>query len=257
MPSPFPGMDPFIENQEWSDFHASLIPVIRDALTPQLGDRYVARVERRVYVEHDPEERVRRFGADVAVVRSRSQQPTAPTASSAAGIAPVECEVLLPVERRENYLVIRDRHSHEVVTVVEILSPSNKVYGSDGRRQYLEKRDEILESRAHLVEIDLLRGGARLPLSGPVPAADYYAIVSRENRRPKVDVYAWSLRHALPTIPIPLKPEDGEVQLDLQQSASTVYDRARYDHSLDYTAALEPPLSAEDAEWARELLRPA
>jgi hypothetical protein len=117
-----------------------------------------------------------------------------------------------------------------------------------------EKRDAILESRTHRVELDLLRGGARLPLAGPVPAGDHFAIVSREQRRPRVDVYAWTLRQPLPTIPIPLKPQDGEVLLNLQQALTAVYDRVRYDHSIDYAAAVEPPLSPDDAIWARQVL---
>ncbi|MBW3597424.1 MAG: DUF4058 family protein [Planctomycetes bacterium] len=255
MPSPFPGMDPFIECQEWVDFHTTLITVLREALAPQLGDRYVARVERRIYVEHDPEERARQYGADVALVEMSGARPAVPAPAGATAIAPIECELPGPVERREAYLVIRDRWSHEVITVVEVLSPTNKAPGSDGRRLYLTQRDEILESRAHLVELDLLRGGGQLPLVGPVPHADYYAIVSREHCRPHVDVYAWSVRDVLPEIPVPLKREDGEARLDLQAAFDIVYDRARYDQSLDYTAPLSPPLSPEEARWANDLLR--
>jgi hypothetical protein len=117
------------------------------------------------------------------------------------------------------------------------------------------KRNEILQSQANLVELDLLRGGARLPLLGPVPAGDYYVIVSRRERRPKVDVFAWTLRNELPEVPIPLKPEDPEAKLNVQKVFSIVFDRARYDHSLDYLAAVVPALSAEDADWAAKLLR--
>jgi hypothetical protein len=250
-------MDPFIESQEWTDFHSTLITVFREMLTPQLGDRYVARVERRIYVEQEWGERTRQFGADVAVVDRGTVRSAGLGAGGATALAPVECELPLPVERRESYLVIRDRQSHEVVTVIEVLSPSNKALGSDGRRAYLAKRNEILQSRANLVELDLLRGGARLPLLGPVPTGDYYAIISRHERRPKVDVFAWTLRHELPEIPIPLNPEDPEAKLDVQKAVSIVFDRARYDHSLDCHAVVEPALSREDADWAAELLRAA
>jgi hypothetical protein len=143
------------------------------------------------------------------------------------------------------------------VTVVEVLSPGNKTPGSDGRRVYLAKRNEILQSRAHLVELDLLRGGARLPLLGAIPAGDYYAIVSRQQRRPKVDVFAWSLRDALPEIPIPLQPEDPEAALNIQAAFSIVYDRARYDRSLDYGAALNPAPGPGDSEWVSHIIRTA
>jgi hypothetical protein len=250
-------MDPYIESQEWVDFHSTLITVFREMLTPQLGDRYVARVERRIYVEQEWYERTRQFGADVAVIERAGDRPTAAIAGGATALAPVECELPSPIERRESYLVVRDRRSHEVVTVIEVLSPTNKALGSDGRRAYLAKRNEVLESRAHFVELDLLRGGARLPLVGPVPQGDYYAIVSRQERRPKVDVFAWTLRDPLPVIPVPLKPEDQEPNLSLQQAFITVFDRARYDRSLDYGAVVDPPLSTQDTEWANNLLRGA
>src|SRR5262249_55366636 len=140
----------------------------------------------------------------------------------------------------------------EIVTVIETLSPANKRGSSDGREQYLAKRQEILQSRTNLVEFDLLRGGKRLPVVG-MPAGDYFAIVSRGHRRPRVDVFPWSLRQALPTIPIPLKKDEPAVALVLQQSLATVYDRARYQLSLRYNAKLSVPLSEPDAQWMREL----
>ena len=158
----------------------------------------------------------------------------------------------MPQERRETYLVIRERETLEVVTVIETLSPANKRSASDGRQQYLEKRGEILSSRPHLVELDLLRGGTRLPVVG-LPATDYCGLVSRARRRPKVSIYPWSIRQSLPPIQIPLKDNDADVSLDLQSAFTTVFDRARYQLSLDYTATLEPPLSAEDAKWAKTL----
>src|SRR5207248_7822478 len=106
---------------------------------------------------------------------------------------------------------------------------------------------------SHLVELDLLRGGERVPMSTPLPPGDYYALVGRAHRRPTVEVYAWSLRQPLPTIPIPLKRGDPDVPLDLQMVFTTVYDRARYDLTLDYSAALSPRLNKSDAAWAKRL----
>jgi hypothetical protein len=142
----------------------------------------------------------------------------------------------------------------EVVTVIETLSPANKRASSDGREQYLEKRNEVLESRSHLIELDLLRGGVRLPTITPLPPADYYAIVSRRHTRPRAQVYPWTIHDPLQTIPVPLRRGDPEVSLDLQSVLTTVYDRARYGLSLNYTQPLDPPLSERDAEWAKQVI---
>ena len=257
MKSPFPGLDPFIENQEWTDFHHALIEMISELLVPEVEPRYLVRVERRVYVEHavDDESDFVAVGiSDVAVVEAAGAL-SQPHASAVATLEPVKCVLPMPVTRRESYLVIRDRENRDVVTVVEVLSPANKRSGSDGRREYLEKRDEILQSQSHLVEIDLLRGGERLPVRSPLPPADYYAIVSRRQERPHADVFGWSLREALPTIPVPLRVEDGDVPLNLAEAFTAVYRRKRYDLSLDYTASLSPSLICDDdTQWMLQLL---
>ncbi|HEX6985948.1 MAG TPA: DUF4058 family protein, partial [Planctomycetaceae bacterium] len=203
MPSPFPGMDPFIESQEWGDFHHSAIDVIREMLTPRLRGRYAARIERRIYVEHwdDPEPDL--VIADVANVRDGHGHVPAADADNVRLATPVTCLVAMPEERRESYIVVKDVEAGRVVTVIEILSPSNKRRGS-GRKKYLAKRDEVLGSATHLVEIDLLRGGTRLPMRSALPPGDYFVIVSDAGRRPRSDVYAWRLPERMPGIPIPL-----------------------------------------------------
>jgi hypothetical protein len=255
MPSPFPGMDPYLERQEWEDFHTTLNTVIRETLAPRIEPRYVVRVERRVYVE-DPYRGVEEFDhfrrSDVAVLAT-AEVGARVEAGGGVALAPVECELLMPEERRETYLVIRERKTMDVVTVIETLSPANKRRGGDGRREYLEKRANVINSRYHLVELDLLRGGERLRMSTPLPPGAYYAIVSRANRRPKADVYPWSLRQPLPPIPIPLKHGDPDVPLDLQTVFTTVYDRARYDLTLDYSAHLSPRLDKADVAWVKRL----
>jgi uncharacterized protein DUF4058 len=257
VPSPFPGMDPFIEGQEWEDFHTRFITALADSLLPGVRPRYVVRVERRVYLEHVPEGPAGFINPDVMVLE-RPEAPS-PPAEGAGGTAtlvavtPVVLSVPMPERRREAYLTVRERESMEVITVIEVLSPSNKRSGSDGRQEYLSKREAVLLSGTHLVELDLLRGGKRLPTNEPLPPGDYYAIVSRAARRPRVDVYAWPLRHPLPTIPVPLTGNDPAVPLDLQAVFNTVYDRAGYDYSLDYRRPVEPPLSEADAPWAQEV----
>jgi hypothetical protein len=120
------------------------------------------------------------------------------------------------VERREAFLTIRERESMKVVTVIEFLSPANKRRGSDGRREYLQKREQVLSSDTHLVELDLLRGGQRLPTVDPLPETDFSVFVCRAQRRYQAEVYAWGLRQPLPRIPIPLAGNDPDVEVDLQ-----------------------------------------
>jgi hypothetical protein len=251
MPSPFPGMDPFLESQEWDDFHARFNLAISDALGPVVKPRYLVRVERRVYIEHpsDLEAETKLRVGDVAIVTGDAASPAIGIDGGVAVAKPVVCNLSLPEERRETYLVIRDRELQMVVTVIETLSPANKRRGGDGWREYLMKRDQVLASPSHLVEIDLLRGGARLPMKDPLPPGDYYAIVSRAERRPRADVYPWTLEVPMPTISIPLLPEDDYVPLNLQQVFETVYDRAAYDLSLDYGSDLTPPLSSKSRRW--------
>jgi hypothetical protein len=249
-------MDPYLEGQEWEDFHTRLNTLVAETLLPQVEPQYVVRVERRVYVEH-PSNGVEEFAhfrrADVAILAAEPTSRSRTAGGAATAIAPVECDVIMPEERRETYLVIRERGTMQVVTVLESLSPANKRHGGDGRREYLAKREQVLSSRSHLVELDLLRGGERLPMSDPLPPGDYYAIVSRAYRRPRAEVYAWTIRHSLPPIPIPLKRGDPDVSLDLQKVFTTLYDRARYDLTLDYSANLAPALGKSDAGWAKRL----
>lgn len=256
MPSPFPGMDPFLELHEWEDFHTTFNTVMRELLSPRLAPRYVVRAERRVYVESPGEADPSFRWPDVTIARrGDAAGATVAAAEIVETLNPFECEVPMPEERREVYLVVRVAETMEVVTVIETLSPANKRPGGDGRREYLEKRDELLQSESHLVELDLLRGGARLPMSSPLRPADYYAIITRRYRRPRASVYAWTVRDRLPTILVPLKKGDPDVPLDLQAAFATVYVRARYDLSLNYAGELQPPLLREDADWARGLVQ--
>jgi len=256
MPSPLPGMAPFLEGEEWEDFHTTFNTVIRETLSPRLEPRYLIRVVRRVYVEHADEDSPQLRRADVAVLSTATDQlgEAGQSSGGVATLAPVPCVLPMPEERRETYLVIRERDSRHIVTVIETLSPRNKRSGGEGRREYLRKREEVLCSETHLVELDLLRGGRRLPVVGSLPPGDYYAVVSRAHRRPRAEVYPWTLRQRLPVIPVPLAKGEPDVPVDLQAVFGTVYDRARYDLSLDYRQPLEPPLSEVflEACWPSE-----
>jgi len=254
MPSPFPGMDPFIEDQEWPDFHVRFVSALSEALMPFLAPRYVARVERRVYVEHVLEDETRFIRPDVSVLDHDGPGFQRGASDTTATLEPVVVALPIPEEQREAYLYIRDRETMEVVSIIEVLSPGNKRTGGDGRREYLSKREEVLRSATHLVELDLLRGGDRLPTKRPLPPGDYYALVCRSDRRPNADVYHWTLRARLPTIPIPLARGDRDVFLDLQTVFGTVYERAGYQYSINYGATLDPPLKEADLHWVEEVL---
>ena len=251
MPSPFPGMNPYLEQTaQWQDFHTEFLTTIRRALTPQVGANYIVQLEEHVYI-HDmaAETRIPVGRGDVTVARSRLIDHGGP----ATGVLDAPAEVELPEqdEERIRFLEIRDRRGRELIAVIELLSPSNKRSGED-RELYLAKRREILRSPAHLVEIDLLRGWPPMPVRSR-PACDYSVMVSRAERRPKAGFWAIKLRERLPVIPVPLRVEDGDVRIDLQAALNSAYDAAAYERYI-YEGTPEPVLPAEDATWAAQLL---
>ena len=257
MASPFPGMDPYIESQAWADFHHTLIDVLRAVLVPQTRPYYIVRVEERVYVEHVPPDDTEYIRPDVTVLERAEREgllESPAVTGMAAAITPIIVPLPVPERVREAFLTVRERESMEVITVIEVLSPGNKRANSDGRREYLRRREEVLLSDTHLVELDLLRGGARLPTLRPLPSGDYYALVCRRQQRFQAAVYAWSLRRPLPPIPVPLAAADHDAGLDLQAIFTTVYDRAGYDYALDYRRAIVPPLSHDDHIWMQQVL---
>jgi hypothetical protein len=253
-------MDPFIESQVWEDFHTRFISGLSDALVPRVRPRYVVRIEERIYIEHETDELPKVIRPDVTVLgreESEALSEGGVATATAVDVTPVLLTLPMPERIRETFLTIRERETMEVVTTIEVLSPANKRPNSDGRREYLSKREAVLLSYTHLVELDLLRGGERLPTIEPLPPADYYAFVCRSQRRLKAEVSAWSLRQPLPPLPIPLSGDDPDVVLDLQAIFNTVYDRAGYDYSLDYRHPIEPPLSDADASWVQQVMNVA
>ena len=252
MPSPFPGMNPYLEHAEvWHDFHESFMPRVRDRLVAQIGRGYVVKLEQHLYVEELPPQKSRTlFGRSDISVAEKKTRARDPESTTALVESPVQVVPLLVDEFTECYVEIRDRQSRKLITVIELLSPSNKT-GND-RNQYLSKRDQILKSTASLVEIDLLRAGERLPFEW-LPPCDYYIMVSRHQHRPPAQFWPIMLRDPLPTIPIPLRESDGDAQLDLQQLLHEIYDGADYGGHI-YENPITPPLSADDALWAERQL---
>jgi len=247
-------MDPYLEDPaRWPDVHLSLIAELRAELNARLRPRFVVRAEERVYVAAAGEETEPPVRPDLTVLaRPGADGPVEGPTGSGRAASPVVIPTVVDEERRERYLVVRAADSGTVVTVIEVLSPTNKRGpGSAGRRAYVAKRREVLASEAHLVEVDLLREGARVPMAAPLPGADYFVIVSRAERRPACEVYPVALRDPLPVVAVPLTPDE-DVEVDLQAMLARAYERGGYDLDVDYRRDPVPPLGGDDAAWARE-----
>ena len=258
MRPPFPGMDPWLEHPaRWLSVHNSLITAIRDDLASKIAPRYFVDIEQHTYlVFFGGDESLGR--PDVVIGRTKSREPlpmsAEPVASAVTGV--LELDVEVPMENRidEWYLEIRDVGTRKLITVIEILSPTNKSH-RPGRKQYLRKRKHILDSNTNLVEIDLLRAGKPMPITTRQPVkSDYRILISRGKSRPVAKLLAFGLRQPIPLTPIPLLPKDREPTLDLNAVLHALYDRARFDLLLDYTKPTVPPLDEKDAAWARAIV---
>jgi hypothetical protein len=257
MPSPFPGVDPFLEEQGyWKEFHTKFLNSIQDTLAERVPDTYEVRIEERLSLIYesglDPK---RSVWPDVALLGKSGSPPIARPDSGIVTVEPVTLPLLMyqTEEVIEHRLEIRRFPDRELVTVIELLSPSNKE--PPGDRLYLKNHFELIHQPVHLVELDFLLCSKRLPVDADLPAGHFYAFISRAEWRPMSDVYPWSIRDQLPSIPIPLMAPDPDIALDLAAIFATVYQRARYERSIDYTAPLSLPLSAEDRAWAEALAR--
>lgn len=251
MPSPFPGMNPYLEQDyAWHDFQESYLPLVREMLSAQVLPRYFVKIDEHILVHELEENSQQLLGrADVGVAPGAG--PRGGYTGAAVLEAPTHAWLPHVDTERLCYLEIRDRENRQLVTVIELLSPTNKRPGRD-REQYLAKRSRLLNSSVHFVEIDLLRGHPRMPLIDR-PSGDYYVLVSRVQEQPRVDVWPIRLRDRLPEIPIPLRVGDAEAALDLQQALHRLYDAAGYEVYL-YDVEPTPPLTPEDAIWARQFI---
>ncbi len=260
MAGPFPGMDPYIECQgSWQDFHNQLIAEARNALGARLPVDYVARTDERIEVAAFDGPNGASYRPDVLV--ARRETPTS-RSRGVAGSAAITLEPRLidvskhdPEQIRHTWLEIRRLPDLELITVVEVLSPVNKV--GTGRREYLEKREDLHSRKINLVEIDLLLGGHRVPMKEPLRDGHYFVVVARGHTLPTAEVYSWSLRDRLPVIPIPLRPPDADVAIDLEELVGRVYDLGRYGRTLRHDQPLPQALSLhpEDKAWVEEIAR--
>lgn len=253
MKSPFPGMDPYLEHHTlWPDVHNSLIIAIRDAIVPLVAPDYYVSVESRAYIIKT-EGDLYLGRPDIAVVapgRAMVKETAQPIVAGDLNIL----EVTLPIGEEVNhyYLEVRSVKTHELITLIELLSPANKAEGR-GRTEYMEKREEALMTLTNYVEIDLLRAGEPMPVM-PEVVSDYRVLVSRGRERGKGRLYAFGLRTPIPDFPLPLQPGEAEPLVTLNEILHDLYGRARFDLRLDYTQPPIPPLAETDLAWALKLL---
>ena len=260
MPSPFPGMDPYLE-AHWRDIHQRLVIYASDAFQDNLPPELRARVEERVVLER-PEGIGNGLYPDVRVVEYRRPPGDRPPPESGGGVATAE-PLLVEAESEpltEGFIEIIDASSgNKVVTVIDVVSPTNKLPGA-GLEQYRRKQRDLCPSDTNLVEIDLLRQGTHMLAVSleniPRPQRTPYMVCVRRSCTPrKAEVYCCPLRQRLPTIKVPLRHTDPDAPLDLQALIEQCYRRGRYEGDLNYAADPEPPLVGVDAQWADEMLR--
>ena len=260
MPSPFPGMDPYIESPRiWSDFHGDLAGEIRAVLNRQIRPNYFAALTPYATYETIEVTKKKSYGMypDVGIWKRPFSTPGGIAVADVIVSTPVESTISLELPLELFSVEIRTVGDEVLITSIEILSPVNKQRGHDAHLDYLRKRRDLLRSAAHLLEIDLLRGGVRPPLEQPVPLAPYYVMLSRATQRPHVSVWPIVLNARLPVLPIPLLEPDPDVLLDLGAVVASVYERGGYDARIDYRTPVPPPaLAEEETAWVEQLLAP-
>jgi hypothetical protein len=259
MASPFPGMDPYLEDH-WGDIHAALIGYMRDELSRQVPGDLRVRVEEYVAVEVDEFEQLGGFYPDVRVIERHAATGHSLTAESAAAVAtPYVVPLQLEPPTQREIRIIDKRSNDRIVTAIELLSPTNK---NRGRQDYRRKQRQFLDSETNLVEIDLLRDGAWV-IAAPIDAVPevcrgpYRICVTPEGQPRECRLFEASYRFPLPTFAIPLRCGDPTVTLDLQSLLQRAYETGRYDDDIDYTLEPVPGLPPAEAQWADELLRRA
>ena len=259
MSSPFPGMDPFLEEPAiWPSVHNRLITYVADLLNSKLPSGYVATIEERVFLVEPPTSRY----PDVYVAKNPRKRTRMEAGTAAVALMDADPALEIefpPTEIRESFVEIHlARKPGSLVAVLEVLSPTNKNPGN-GRELYLEKQEELLGSKTHLIEIDLLRAGqytVAVPPDGVDEADwDYLVCLHKGGWPSRFRVWPVPLAKRLPRIAIPLAGDDADVVVDLQSLLDQCYDAGRFADRLDYRADCPPPLSKKNAKWVEELLR--
>jgi len=261
MPSPFPGMDPYLEGYLWPDLHRALAAELRRRLVPLIRPRYVARLETYVVEDESPELEIGVMYPDIEVLTSRQESgeraSEKPASSQVPSLHPIQAPLTIPllhsVEVKLVHVQVRDTVGNELVTSIEILSPINKREPGLSRRR--GRQAALHRQRVHLLEVDLLRRGTRVLASHPrLPDTHYLVTLTRADSS-RIGIWPIRLSDSLPVVPVPLRLPDPDVPLDLSSALRTVYDEAAYDLSVNYGAPPPPPpLSPEEETWMRDVL---
>jgi hypothetical protein len=224
MPSPFPGMDPYLEHDAlWPAFHHQLVLALYQVLLPGLIDRYRARLGQRHYATEQ--------ALFTSVIRE---------------------------EHHEDFIEIHNQKNGRLITLLDIVSPTNKMTRL-GRDAYLERRLEARNAGASLVELDLvLQGQPTLDYSREgLPDWDYAVSVTRSSKPEQYEIYTATLQKRLPRFRLPLAADDRDTVLDLHTAFSRAYDQGGFASKIDYQREPSTTLSYEDRRWMDDLLKQA
>ncbi len=259
--SPFPGMDPYLQRR-WDNVHATLVPLIQEALQPSLPAGLRARAEQRVLLEDERGDPLDQwYRPDIAIVTRRGPSAdVVPIHPPSPGADVIEVELSSEPEVDRWVQIIDTRAGNRVVSAIEVLSPANKRAGPLNR-MYRRKLRDYARGNVSVVEVDLLIGSrARLPVTRDrLPRGrrtPYLVAVRRAPVAERWTCYPVSLRGPIPPVAVPLRPADDDVVVDLQPLLRRTYQSGGHD-DIDYAADPDPPLSPNDAAWADALLRAA
>jgi len=254
-------MDPYIEVCGlWEGFHNHLIHKIDEALAQILPEGYIIDTAVRSYIVlMESEGKAEHLAKpDVAVIevadtkKPRKKQAGVAGAGPAEAAESVQMRAFVAEKFEETFVEIyAEGEEPNLVTSIEVLSPSNKRRNTEGWLEYERKRQAMLLGRANFVELDLLRGGNKMPMLDPWPNSPYTLLVCRQVNAPYCRVWPAHFRTRLPIIPVPLRYPDPDLNLDLQPLLDSIYDLGRYDQRIDYTRPLTPALPDDDAAWVK------
>jgi hypothetical protein len=245
-------MDPYLENPSGHNFHHRLISAIAISLGPQLRPKYRVVVEEAIY-QTEGQDSVLVGVPDVTIQKAKGTQSNTEATLSTTVAQPILVDLPMPEVVRQGYLEIREVATSEVVTVIEVLSPTNKRPG-EGRRTYEAKRQVILASATNLVEIDLLRQWAPIVQLPEQLQTHYRILVSASFQRPQASLYSFNLSDPIPAFPLPLQETESEPIVNLQNLLGDIYDQSGYDLVIDYSQPPVPALKEADSVWLAEWL---
>ena len=255
MKSPFPGMNPWLEGYLWPDVHNGLADIIVELIAPKIAPKYVARID--VYAVDDtaPDSEIGIMYPDVGVLQRLNivSEPAVAYGEEILTQPSVIVSIPLSIPVRVYVVEIKDRASNKLITAIEILSPVNK--REPGLKDYQKKRLNLHRKGVHLVEIDLLRRGTRPFTHNSIPKSHYLISLLRAGTS-QTEVWAINVQNKLPTLPIPLHPDDADVILDLGKALNILFERRLYHLSTDYTTPPPPPaFEKEEMDWIENIIK--